>query len=105
MFPFTKKKMVSYSPTFFEGIPTLLKLLSLETLRAKSLRLFLISPPCDPNSGEALANILVANLANSFQLKDIILEEDSQVVTLALQHPHTTQSSQIAPTTIPHFSS
>jgi hypothetical protein len=54
-----------------------------------------ISPPCDPNFGEALAALLAASLAVSLQLKKIIIEGDSQTVITALQHPTITQDWSI----------
>jgi hypothetical protein len=54
-----------------------------------------ISPPCDPNFGEALAALLAASLAVSLQLKKFIIEGDSQTVITALQHPTITQDWSI----------
>jgi hypothetical protein len=45
-----------------------------------------ISPPCHPNMGEALAAKLASQLALSLHLTCFILEGDSQIVILALQH-------------------
>jgi hypothetical protein len=42
-----------------------------------------ISPHCLPNYGEALA----ARLADSLNLENFIIEGDSQVFILSLQHP------------------
>jgi hypothetical protein len=46
-----------------------------------------ISPPCDPNYGEALATQLATSLAASMNLKNFIIEGDSLVVTTTLQNP------------------
>jgi ribonuclease HI len=43
-----------------------------------------ITPPCDPNYGEALATLLALSLAASLQLKNFTLEGDSQIVISAL---------------------
>jgi len=45
-----------------------------------------ISPPCHPNMGEALAAKLASQLTLSLHLTCFILEGDSQIVILALQH-------------------
>ncbi len=45
---------------------------------------FLISPPHQPNYGEAIAALLATRLAASLQLDRFILEGDSLVVALAL---------------------
>jgi hypothetical protein len=45
-----------------------------------------INPPCDPNYGEALVAQLATSLATSMNLKNFIIEEDSQVVIIALQN-------------------
>jgi hypothetical protein len=44
-----------------------------------------IQSKCSPNKGEALAAQLAISLASSLHLNKFILEDDSQVVTLALQ--------------------
>lgn len=45
---------------------------------------YLISPPRQPNYGEAIASLLATRLAASLQLDRFILEGDSMVVALAL---------------------
>jgi len=55
-----------------------------------------LSPPCHPNYGEALAANLAISLASSLQLDHFILEDDSQVVLLALQNPYVTQDWRIS---------
>jgi hypothetical protein len=47
--------------------------------------IFQIQSKCSPNKGEALAAQLAISLASSLHLNKFILEDDSQVVTLALQ--------------------
>ena len=54
-----------------------------------------ISPPCAPKYGEALAALLVANLAVSLQLKNFSIEGDSLLVDSALQHHSLSQDWQI----------
>jgi hypothetical protein len=51
----------------------------------------LISPPCSPNYGEALAAQLAASLATSLNLENFTIEGDSLIVITALQHPSITQ--------------
>jgi hypothetical protein len=46
-----------------------------------------ISSPCLPNYGEALAACLAISFATSLNLKKFIIESNSQVVILSLQHP------------------
>jgi hypothetical protein len=46
-----------------------------------------ISPHCLPNYGEALVARLADSLAISLNLENFIIEGDSQVVILSLQHP------------------
>jgi hypothetical protein len=46
-----------------------------------------ISPPCDPTYGEALAMSLAVSLAVSLNISKFILEGDSLIVIMALQHP------------------
>ncbi|GLT54398.1 hypothetical protein SLA2020_276000 [Shorea laevis] len=46
-----------------------------------------ISPPWDPNYGDALAAHLASSLAASLKLCSFTLEGDSLVVIMALQNP------------------
>jgi hypothetical protein len=46
-----------------------------------------INSPCRPNYGEALATSLVVTLASSLNLVNFIIEGDSDVVIMSLQHP------------------
>jgi hypothetical protein len=52
--------------------------------------------PCQPNEGEALAANLAVSLANSLNIQSFILEGDSQIVILALQHPDISQDWRIS---------
>ncbi|XP_062176085.1 uncharacterized protein LOC133881146 [Alnus glutinosa] len=52
--------------------------------------------PCQPNEGEALAANLAVSLANSLNIQSFILERDSQIVILALQHPDISQDWRIS---------
>jgi hypothetical protein len=54
-----------------------------------------IQSKCSPNKGEALATQLAISLASSLHLNRFILEGDSQVVTLTLQHPSIVQDWRI----------
>ena len=56
-----------------------------------------ISPSCSPNVGEALAAQLAISLAASLLLDRFILEGDSEVVVLALQHPVSALDWRISP--------
>jgi hypothetical protein len=51
----------------------------------------LVSPPCSPNYGEALAAQLAASLAISLKLENFTIKGDSLIVITALQHPSITQ--------------
>jgi hypothetical protein len=46
-----------------------------------------VRPPCNPTYGKAQTAILAVSLAASFHLENFILEGDSSIVILALQHP------------------
>jgi hypothetical protein len=54
--------------------------------------------PCQPNEGEALAANLAASLAISLNIQKFILEGDSQIVILALQHSDISQDWRISST-------
>jgi len=57
----------------------------------------IISLPCTPNEGEALAAQLAISLAISLKLTLVIFEGDSQIVILALQNPSVAQDWRISP--------
>ncbi|GLT68009.1 hypothetical protein SLA2020_402740 [Shorea laevis] len=54
-----------------------------------------ISPPCSPNTGEAIAARLAFQLASSLHLNRVIFEGDSQVVISGLSNPVITQDWRI----------
>jgi hypothetical protein len=56
----------------------------------------LLSPPCQPNYGEALAAKLAVSMASSHHLDLFILEGDSQVVISALHNQSITQDWRIS---------
>jgi hypothetical protein len=55
-----------------------------------------ISSQCLPNMGEALAANLAVSLAISLNMQRFILEGDSQIIILALQHPNQGRSHTMA---------
>ena len=57
----------------------------------------LISPPCSPNMGEALAVQLTTLVAHSLSLDRFILEGDSLVIIQTLNSPLSDQDWRIAP--------
>jgi hypothetical protein len=57
----------------------------------------LISPPCSPNLGEALAAQLAISIASSSSFDRFILEGDSLVVIQSLKSPLTDQDWRISP--------
>jgi hypothetical protein len=56
----------------------------------------IINPPCQPNMGEALAGKLAFSLAISMNLSQVIIEGDSHIVIMALQHPALAQDWRIS---------
>jgi ribonuclease HI len=54
-----------------------------------------ISPSCTANYGEALAAQLAFSLAATLKLRHFIIEGDSQIVIMALQHPQIPQDWRI----------
>jgi hypothetical protein len=56
-----------------------------------------INPSCSSNVGEALATQLAISLATTFPFDRFILEGDSKVMILALQHPNSALDWRISP--------
>jgi hypothetical protein len=56
----------------------------------------IINPPCQPNMGEALAGKLAFSLAISMNLSQVIIEGDSHIVIMAMQHPALAQDWRIS---------
>jgi ribonuclease HI len=55
-----------------------------------------ISPSCTPNVGEARAALLACSTAVSLSYDNFILEGDSEVVVLSLQHPNSVRDWRIS---------
>ena len=58
--------------------------------------IFQISPPCLTNVGEALSTLLGVSLASQLHIDQFILEGNSEVVVIALQHPEISKDRGIS---------